>query len=158
MSKYSFEQDLTLTKQDIARLQLEDAIDLFLARKWISAVTLAGAAAEIFKDLLKLQGEPSVVDETWRHIEEVRAATGLPYAGSRTKKEEAIHDWNETRNTLKHHGSKDQDPLTFSAFDAAFEMINRANIDGECLGVCAENRQDYENWCVENIFWTTSSP
>ena len=52
MSKYSFEQDLTLTKQDIARLQLEDAIDLFLARKWISAVTLAGAAAEVFKDLL----------------------------------------------------------------------------------------------------------
>ena len=157
MSKYSFEQDLTLTKQEIARLQLEDAIDLFLARKWISAVTLAGAAAEVFKDLLELQGEPSVVEETWRHIEEVRAATGLPYAGSRTKKE-AIREWNETRNTFKHHGSTDQDPLTFSAFDAAFEMINRANIDGERLGVSAENRQDYENWCVENIFSTTSRP
>ena len=157
MSKYSFEQDLTLSKQEIARLQLEDAIDLFLARKWISAVTLAGAAAEVFKDLLKLQGEPSVVEETWKHIEEVRAATGLPYAGSRMKKE-AIHEWNETRNALKHHGSTDQDPLTFSAFDVAFEMINRANIDGERLGVCAENRQDYENWCVENIFLTTSSP
>ena len=61
MSKYSFEVNLTLTKQDIAILQLEDAIDLFLARKWISAVTLAGAAEEIFARLLNLGSKPSAV-------------------------------------------------------------------------------------------------
>ena len=157
MSKYSFEEDLTLTKQEIARIQLEDAIELFLARKWISAVTLAGAAEEIFARLLNLRGEPSAAEETWKHIEEIRAETGLPYAGSRTKKK-AFHEWNEMKNSLKHHSNTDQDPLTFSAFDAAFEMINRANITGERLGVGAGNRQDYENWCIENIFLTARNP
>ncbi len=153
MSKYSFEEDLTLSKQEIAKVQLEDAIELFLERKWISAVTLAGAAEEIFARLLNLRGEPSAAEETWKEIEEVRATTGLPYAGSRTKKE-AFHEWNEMKNALKHHSGKDQDPLTFNAFDAAFEMINRANINGERLGVSAENRQEFENWCIENIFLT----
>ena len=157
MSKYSFEEDFTLPKQEIARLQLEDAIELFLARKWISAVTLAGAAEEILARLLNLRGEPSAAEETWKHIEEVRAATGLPYAGSRTKKE-AFHEWNEMKNVLKHHSSTDQDPLTLSAFDAAFEMISRANINGERLGVSAENRQEFENWCIENIFLTERDP
>ena len=157
MSKYSFEENLTLTKQDIAILQLEDAIDLFLARKWISAVTLAGATEEIFARLLNLRGKPSAVEETWEHIEEVRAVTGLPYAESRTK-EEAIREWNEMRNALEHHSGTDKDPLTFSAFDVAFEMINRANINGEHLEVRARNRQDYENWCIENIFLTTRNP
>ena len=157
MSKYSFEKDLTLTKQEIARLQLEDAIGLFLVRKWISAVTLAGAAEEIFARLLNLRDEPSAAEESWKHIEEIGAATGLPYAGTRTKKE-AFYEWNEMKNALKHHSSTDQDPLTFSAFDAAFEMINRANINGERLGVSAENRQEFENWCIENIFLTERYP
>ena len=49
----------------------------------------------------------------------------------------AILEWNEMRNALEHHSGTDKDPLTFSAFDAAFEMINRANINGEHLEVRA---------------------
>ena len=154
MSKYSFEDDVILTKAEIARLQLEDAIELFLAGKRISAITLAGAAEEIFARVLNLQGEASVAEETWEHIEEVRAATGLPYAGARTKSD-AFREWNKERNTLKHHSNVDEDPLTFSPFDAAFKMINRANMNGDRLGVVASNRQDYENWLIENIFLAT---
>ena len=150
MSKYSFEDDVTLNKAEIARLQLEDAIELFLAGKRISATTLAGAAEEIFARLLNLRSEFSVAEETWEHIEEVRAATGFPYVGARTKSD-AFHEWNEKRNALKHHSNVDEDPLTFSPFDAAFEMINRANINGDRLGVVASNRRDYENWLIENI-------
>ena len=154
MSKYSFEDDVILTKAEIARLQLEDAIELFLAGKRISAITLAGTAEEIFARLLNLQGEASAAEETWEHIEEVRAATSLPYAGARTKSD-AFREWNKERNTLKHHSNADEDPLTFNPFDAAFEMINRANMNGDRLGVVASNRQDYENWLVENIFLAT---
>ena len=157
MSKYSFEDDLVLNKVKIARLQLEDAIELFLARKWISAVTLAGAAEEILARLLNLRGEPSAAEETWEHIEEVRAATGLPYAGTRMK-QDAFREWNEKRNALKHHSKTDEDPLTFSAFDAAFEIINRANINGDRLEVVANNRQDHENWLIENIFLMKEPP
>ena len=151
MSKYSLEPDLSLAKAEIAKLQLEDAIELFLASKWISATTLAGAADGIFSGLLKLQGEPSAVEDAWKHIEEVRAATGLPYAGTRTKRE-SIREWNQRRNALKHHDKADQDPLIFNPFDDAVEMINRANGNGDRLGVVAGNRQDYEYWLIENIF------
>ena len=157
MSKYSFEDDLVLRKAEIAKLQLKDAIDLFLERKWISAITLAGAAEEIFARLLNLRGEISAAEEIWKHIEEVRSATGLPYAGTRSK-QDAFREWNEKRNALKHHNKADEDQVTFSAFDAAFEMINRANNNGDRLGVVASNRQDYENWCIENIFLIDPPP
>ena len=156
MSKYSFEDDVILTKAEIARVQLEDAIELFLAGKRISAITLASAAEEIFARLLNLQDEASAAEETWEDIEEVRAATGLPYAGARTKSD-AFREWNKERNALKHHSNVDEDPFTFSPFDAAFEMINRANTNGDRLGVVASNRQDYENWLIENIYLTTRS-
>ena len=157
MSKYSFEDDVVLSKTEIARFQLEDAIELFLAGKRVSAITLASAAEEIFARLLNLRGEVSAVEETWEHIEEVRAETGLPYAGARTKCD-AFREWNEKRNALKHHSKADKDPLIFSPFDAAFEIINRANINGDRLGVVANNRRDYENWLIENIFLTNHPP
>ena len=157
MIKYSFEPDLLLAKAEIARLQLEDSIELFLIQKWTSATTLAGAAEGIFARLLTLQGELSAAEETWEHIEEVRAATELPYAGTRTKRD-AFREWNEKRNALKHHNERDQDPLTFNPFDDAFEMIGRANLNGDRLGVVARNREDYENWCIENIFLRKEPP
>lgn len=157
MSNHGFEPDLNLAKAEIARLQLEDAIELFLARKWISATTLAGAADGIFAGLLKLQGKPSVAEDTWRDIEEVRMATGLPYAGTRTKRD-AFREWNERRNALKHHDETDQDPLTFNPFEDAFDMISRANANGDRLGVVAGNRQDYENWLIENVFLMKEQP
>lgn len=157
MSKYDFEDDLELTKAEIARLQLEDAIELFLARKWISATTLAGAAEGIFAGLLKLRGELSPAEEAWQQIEEVRAATGRPYAGTR-KRKDAFREWNERRNALKHHKETDKDPLTFNPFDDALEMINRANATGDRLGVVTSNRQEYENWIIVNIFFDRESP
>ena len=151
MTKYGLEDDVTLNKVEIARLQLEDAIDLFLAGKRISAITLAGAAEEIFSRLLNKRGQNSAAEETWEHIEEVRAATGRPFAGSRTK-QDAFREWNEKRNALKHHSMTDEDPLTLNALDSAVEMINRTNINADRLGVVAKNRRDYENWLIENIF------
>lgn len=157
MSKYGFEEDVTLTKAEIARLQLEDSIELFFARKWTSATTLAGAAEGILAGLLKLQGELSPAEEAWEHVEEVRRATGQPYAGIRTK-QDAFREWNARRNALKHHNETDEDPLTFNPFDDSLEMINRANATGDRLGVVASNRQEYENWIIENIFLKGESP
>ena len=151
MSKYGIEGDMELTKAKIARLQLEDAIELFLSRKWISPTTLAGAAEGIFAGMLKVQGELSPAEEAWEDIEKIRAATGQSYAGERTKKD-AFREWNERRNTLKHHNETDEDPLTFNPFDDALEVINRANVTGDRLGVVASNREAYENWIIENVF------
>ncbi len=151
MGKYSEEEDVETNKADLAKTQLEDAIDLFLAGKRISAITLAGAADGIFSGLLKEKGKSSVAEDTWEGIDEVRANTGLSYAGDRTKKN-AFNEWNEHRNRLKHHDKRDEETLVFSAFDEAYLAIQRANLDAEKLGIVARNRQEYENWLIENIY------
>lgn len=151
MGSYSEEEDIEISKAELAKAQLEDAIDLFLAGKRISVITLAGAADGIFSGLLNQRGEFSAAEDTWNEIEEVRAKTGLAYAGGRTKKD-AFNEWNEHRNRLKHHDKRDGDVLQFSAFDEAYHAIQRANLDAEKLGIVAKNRQEYENWLIENIY------
>ncbi len=149
-SKLSFEDNVALKKSEIAMLQLEDAIDLFMSGKRISVITLAGAADGIFAGLLKKQGETSTAEDTWKHIEEVRAKTGMAYAGDRAKKD-AFNEWNEHRNQLKHHDERDDEVLEFSAFDQAYHAIQRANADADKLGLKARNCQEYENWVIETL-------
>jgi len=151
MGKYSEEDDVEIRKVDLAKEQLEDAIDLFLAGKRFSVITLAGAADGIFAGLLKKRGESSTAEDTWKEIEEVRTKTGLAYAGDRNRKD-AFNEWNEHRNRLKHHDKRDKEVLVFSAFDEAYHAIQRANLDAEKLGIEAKNRQEYENWLIENIY------
>ena len=151
MGKYSEEPDIEISKADLGKVQLEDAIDLFLAGKRISVITLAGAADGIFSGLLKEQGKSSSAEETWDEIEEIREKTGLGYAGERTKKN-AFNEWNEHRNRLKHHDKRDEEFIVFSAFDEAYHAIQRANLDAEKLGIVAENRQELENWVIGNIY------
>ncbi|MEJ1436307.1 MAG: hypothetical protein RPU61_03210 [Candidatus Sedimenticola sp. (ex Thyasira tokunagai)] len=151
MSKYSYEDDIKITKAELAKVQLEDAIDLFLSGKRISVITLAGAAEEIFARILNIQGDDSVAEETWRNIEEVRKETGLLFAGDRNKND-AFKEWNKYRNILKHHSKNDGDTVSFSPFDEAYEMINRAKLNADKLRITLKNRVDYENWLIENIY------
>ena len=149
-SKFSFEENIALMKSEIAMIQLEDAIDLFMSGKRISAITLASAADGILAGLLKQRGETSVAEDTWKHIEEVRTVTGLAYAGERTKNE-IFNEWNYHRNSLKHHDKRDGEILEFSAFDQAYSAIERAKVDAAKLGLTARNLQEYENWVIETL-------
>ena len=151
MGKYSDEPDVEISKADLAKAQLEDAIELFLAGKRISVITLASAADGVFSGLLKQQGKLTAAEETWDDVEKIRKKTGLAYAGDRIKKD-AFNEWNEHRNILKHHDKRDSVTLKFSAFDEAYNAIQRANLDAEKLGIIPNNRQDYENWLIENIY------
>jgi len=150
-SKLSFEENVVLKKSEIAMLQLEDAIDLFMSGKRISVITLAGAADGIFAGLLKQSGEISAAEDTWKDIEEVRTKTGMAYAGDRTKKD-AFNEWNQHKNQLKHHDKRDEEKLEFSAFDQAYYAIQRANADADKLGLQAQNQQEYEAWVIQTIF------
>lgn len=151
MGKYSEESDSEIGKNTLAKIQLEDAIDLFLARNFISAITLAGAADGIFAGLLEQQGEDSAAKEMLKSIIGIREETGLKYGGVRTKKD-TFNEWNKSRNRLKHHDVEEGGTLLLNAFDEAFISIQRANKDGDKLGVVAMNRQKYENWIIENIY------
>lgn len=151
VGKYSEEKDIEISKADVAKIQLEDAIDLFLAGKRISAITLAGAADGIFEDLLKQRKIKSSAEEVWENIIEIREKTGLHYADNRTRSN-AFVEWNKNRNRLKHHDGRDGDWLAFSVFDDAYHSIRRANADGDKLGIVAHNCQEFENWLIENIY------
>ncbi len=151
MNKYRDETDIEINKADLAKEQLEDAIDLFLAGKCISVVTLAGAADSIFTGLLKKQGILSAAEDTWQEVEEIRKNTGFAYAGDRTKRD-AYNEWNQIRNRLKHHDNRDGDVLHFNALYEAYYAIQRANADAEKLGISPKNCQEYENWLIENIY------
>ncbi|MBL8391292.1 MAG: hypothetical protein JNN21_05390 [Candidatus Accumulibacter sp.] len=146
-----FEDESLLSKADIGLAQLEDAIFLFINGRRISAVTLAGAADGIFSGLLKQQGQTSLAEDTWSHIEKVREITGLFYAGDRTKKD-AFNEWNDARNRLKHHDGRDEEHLRINVFDEAYFAIERASLGAEKLGLKAANHQEYKNWLISNVF------
>lgn len=84
---------MKLEKEDIALDQLHCAIELFLAGRFIPAITLAGAAEEIFgKAVSRGRNSLDVI---------VRFITSTGRSASRTEKQ--IKDaCNRVRNCLKH--------------------------------------------------------
>jgi hypothetical protein len=142
-----YEDDTRISKSEIAQTQLKEAIALFLEHKFLCAITLAGAAEEVLARLLNARGEQSVVEESVGTIQELREKTGLPLMGNRPKKEIFNH-WNNARNTIKHHGDKDQETVTVNLFDEAYWMIKRALVNASRLGVPISNGMDFENWCI----------
>ena len=117
----------------------------------VSCITLAGAADGIFSGLLKQRGKLSPAEESWDRITELREETGLSYAGDRTQND-AFREWNESRNRLKHHDSRDEEELKINVFDQAYYSIQRAISGADMLDLVANNRQEYENWLIENVY------
>ena len=144
------EDDSQITKSEIAKTQLNEAISLFLAGKFLCAITLAGAAEEIFARLLNARGEQSVVETSFQAIQELREQTGLSVMGGRPKNE-IFNEWNTARNTLKHHGKEGEEPITINPFDEAYWMIKRALANATKLEVCIHSELDFENWVIINI-------
>ena len=150
MSTLGFEDDTRISKVEIARTQLVEAIDLFLSGKFLCAITLAGAAEEIFARLLNQRGDISVVEESFKAIQHIREKTGLSVMSGKTK-HEIFSEWNSARNKLKHHGKEDDEVLTINLFDEAYWMIKRSLTNAKRLEIRIKNQLDFENWIVINI-------
>ena len=146
-----YEPSIVIQKSSVALTQLEDAIELFLTGRRLSAITLAAAADGIFSGLLLQKGIKPAAQETWDGIEAVRRETGLRVAGDRTEKD-AFNEWNWHRNRLKHHDEKDEEDLEINVFDQAYYAIQRAIADAEKLGLDPCNRIRYESWVIENVY------
>jgi hypothetical protein len=150
MVTLGFEANTNISKTDIARTQLVEAIELFLAGKYLCAITLAGAAEEVFARLLNQRQEKSVVEESFQAIQHIRETTGLSAKGVKTKSE-IFNEWNSARNTLKHHGKSDDEIVTINLFDEAYWMIKRSLANAENLKASIRNQLDFENWIIINI-------
>lgn len=145
-----YEGVTTLPKTSVAQTQLIEAISLFVANKFLCAITLAGAAEEILGKLLLQKSELSVIRESIQSIQEIRAKTGLAVMGGKSDKE-IVDEWNATRNALKHLLAPDQECISINLCDEAYWMIKRALANAQKLNVAIENESDFENWIIINI-------
>jgi hypothetical protein len=145
-----YEEDTVMSKREIASVQLAEAIALFVKKQFLCALTLAGAAEEVFAGLLRAQGEKSVVERSVERIESIRETTGLAVMGNRPRNEIYKH-WNSARNRVKHHDKVEQDNVAINLFDEAYWMIRRALANASALKVTISNELDFENWCIEQI-------
>jgi hypothetical protein len=145
-----YQDDCTISKQEIARLQLVEAIDSFLNGKYICSVTLAGAAEGVLAGLLEARGKPSAVEESVSQASAVQKIIGLK--GVDLKKDtEHYAVWNKSRNAVKHHKKAEAEQVTFNQFDEAYWMIERALRNAELLAVPISNLDDYRNWIIVNV-------
>lgn len=113
---------LKLTNLQVAEIQLNRAIRLFLGeRDFVSALTLAGAAEEILGSLLTKAGQKNALQET---VEASIAMEKLLLRNNGSKPKDVRDIANYFRNRLKHHN--DNEPLGFSADYYAADMIDRA--------------------------------
>jgi hypothetical protein len=88
-----------LTKIDIATLQLNHAIDLFLEdRELVSAITLAGAAEEILGKLVERYGFPASLTRKVNSTRDLYRHLWNHDVGNKP----FINLKNKTRNELKH--------------------------------------------------------
>jgi len=145
-----YEEDTTLSKSEVARIQLVEAIALFVAEKFLPAITLAGAAEEILGKLLVRQSALPVVKESAQAIEELRRRTGLSIMGGKSEKE-LIDQWNAARNAAKHLIGPEDEPVTMNMCDEAYWMIRRALVNSEKLGISVSNKNDLEQWVIVNV-------
>ena len=82
-----YEEDTQISKSEIAQIQLTEAIALFMSEKFLTAITLAGAAEEILARLVNSSGEDSVVEEAYAEIQNLREITGLSVMENKSNKE-----------------------------------------------------------------------
>jgi len=150
MTTQGFEDDTQITKGEIAKIQLAEAINLLLAGKYLCAITLAGAAEEVLGRLLNQRGEISVVEKSFQSIQNIREKTGLSVMRGKPKNE-IFNEWNSARNTLKHHGKTNDEIVTINLFDETYWMIKRGLANAERLGISIKNQIDFENWIIVNI-------
>ena len=141
---------------DLACEQLETAITIFSTDgSYISALTLAGAAEEIFGYEIKNRGQTNAV--TRRYEQRVRAhaiAKFKPPSFSQLKEK-----MNYARNAAKHIADKDDKRYVYDEFfradpkESAKSMILRAMQNQEILGLprSPEARRFYA-WYLSTIY------
>jgi hypothetical protein len=138
----------TYVRIDLAKEQLEVALALFLDHQsFASAITLAGAAEEIFGKALHRRGNQSVLEWKLSHMQVFHEL--LPWKEFRPKS--FFAEENRTRNALKHFGENDTPTLTTNLEDAACWILVRACENAKRLELDIARFNDFDNWFYEHV-------
>jgi hypothetical protein len=132
----------------LAKEQLELALSVFLDHAaYAAAITLAGAAEEIFGKALSRQGKVAVLD--WK-LEELDVVHSMLH-GKGIERKKFFAEENRIRNILKHFGSDDNEEFTADLEEAACWMLVRASENASRLGVNLDRFQEFDEWFYTNI-------
>jgi hypothetical protein len=138
----------TYNRLDLAKGQLDTALELFLDKKnYSSAITLAGAAEEIFGDALRLNNKKPALDNSY----DLTAELHTRFHSTTLNKKNYTDKENFARNALKHLQNDKGVSITIDLEEAACWMLVRAIQNGRELNFEFELFQDFENWFYENI-------
>ena len=111
-------QDMKLHKKEIAKRQIETALDLFFLQGDISSIiTLAGAGEEILGNLLRRTGKPCMMD----HLIDYDKCLTVTGRAPKIVHEEV----NGIRNSMKHANNPLEDELEVDS-EHAVAMLTRA--------------------------------
>ena len=128
-------------------MQLDIALFLFIEHQsYASAITLDGAAEEIFGKELSLRGESCVLDWWYTNM----ALTHKSLHGIELEKKKYIKNKNLSRNALKHLQGVDA-AITLDMKMEACWMLVRALENSQRLGFKSSRYHDFDNWFHENI-------
>lgn len=131
---------MKLHKGQIAKRQLETALDLFFSEgEPLAVVTLAGAAEEVLGDLLQRRGGDRMLDHIV-HLDRKLTGTGRSFA---VVNEEV----NGIRNALKHAKRPEEDEVELDPTAHAVVWLSRALVNystWEPEGVTPRMLQFYE--------------
>lgn len=117
--------DINVSKVEMAKVQLDAAIVAYYEGRDVVAITLAGAAEEIFGAMLSREDKENSVEKI------ASLAHMLQISSDPSKR---ISYLNEVRNNLKHAKDKLDDNFVMTEFDA-YLMIVRALGNASLLGL-----------------------
>jgi hypothetical protein len=109
-------------RKEMALSQLESGLRLYFDREYYSAITLGGAADEIFGQLLRVQGKEPSIESIKRAVAEIFEQT----TGRALDPKRVAHRANHARNSLKHWNDGDELVVEFDALEEARDMLDRA--------------------------------
>ena len=139
----------TFQRTDLAKEQLDIALDLFLTSKsFVATLTLAGAAEEILGKALRQEGKKTALEQQHSTISSFR--TFLERNNFTLK--DYINEKNRARNAAKHMDLASHATITVDMQDEALWMLVRALDHYLRLGFNESDRiKKFNNWFYENI-------
>ncbi len=133
-------------KINLAKEQLEDAIELLINGRYISCLTLAGAAEEVFTALvdIKLGKNPfNIIHELINHDLAVEGYQKISRGSFRKVR-------NRARNLVKHHDFGDEESVHINRQHQALATLGQAMISADLLDVKYKNKRKYNAWLKQH--------
>lgn len=133
-----------MKKSDLAKIQIEKAIDLFYEKNYPCSITLAGAAEEMLGNILRKNGGTNILEELHPWFNE-RYSTDISFS-------ELAQGANEIRNELKHgHSCPDINHEVEVSLGYCTQMLQRAYVNySRAVGMPSEKMALFGRYILEN--------